>query len=84
MSNYLANDDAFREANQTARDLGLTPVQFALKFVESRAFTTSNIIGATTMEQLKSNIDAHDITWTDEMEAAANALHEKYRCPLGR
>ena len=84
MSNYLANGDAFRECNRAARDLGLTPVQFALKFVESREFTTSNIIGATTMEQLKSNIDAHEIEWTDEMESAASRLHSKHRCPLGR
>ena len=84
MSNYRANRDCYEECNATARDLGLTPTQFALKFVESRAFCTSSIIGATTMEQLAENIDAHEIAWTDEMEAEANRLHTKYRCPLGR
>ena len=84
MSNYMKASDCFEDCNATARELGLTPVQFALKFVESREFLTSNIIGATSMEQLKSNIDAHDVEWTDEMERAANKLHEKYRCPLGR
>jgi len=59
----------------TFRTLGwiVIPTEFALKFVESRAFVTSNIIGATSLAQLKENIDAHDIDahdieWTDDME----------------
>lgn len=84
MNNYLKNSDSWMDANRTARELGLTPTQFALKFVESRDFVTSNIIGATTMAQLKENIDAHDIVWTDEMEKEADRLHQTYRCPLGR
>ncbi|MDE1914918.1 MAG: aldo/keto reductase [Sphingomonadales bacterium] len=39
-----------------AREFGLTPVQLALGFVYSRAFVTSSIIGATSLEQLKDNI----------------------------
>ena len=84
MSNYKKSQDAYLDANRTARELGLTPTQFALKFVESRSFVTSNIIGATSMEQLKENIDAHEIDWTDEMEKEAHRLHETYRCPMGR
>lgn len=84
MDNYRKVDETWKDANRTARDLGLTPVQFALKFVESRAFVTSNIIGATSLDQLRENIDAHDVEWTDEMEAEASRLHEAYRCPLGR
>jgi aryl-alcohol dehydrogenase-like predicted oxidoreductase len=84
MENYKAAKDAYLDANKTARALGLTPTQFALKFVESREFLTSSIIGATTMEQLKENIDAHEINWTDEMEREAHRLHKTYRCPLGR
>jgi len=72
------------DCNATARKLGLTPTQFALKFVESRAFVTSNIIGATTMAQLEENIDAHHIEWTDEMESEADRLHKTYRCPASR
>ncbi len=84
MENYLKNRDCWMDCNNTARDLGLTPVQFSLKFVESREFLTSNIIGATSMEQLAENIDAHDIEWTDAMEAQATRIQETYRCPLGR
>jgi len=73
--------EAVEDANQTARDLGLTPTQFALKFVESREFVTSNIIGATTMDQLKENIDAHDIVWTKDMERQAGRIQKEHRSP---
>jgi len=69
------------DANRTARELGLSPTQFALKFVESREFVTSNIIGATSMEQLKENIAAHNIVWTTEMEKQAHRIHKTYRSP---
>ena len=84
MENYKKSADSWKDANRTARGLSLTPVQFALKFVESRDFVTANIIGATSIEQLRENIDAHEIDWTDEMEAEADRLHKIYRCPLGR
>lgn len=74
--------DAIHACNDAARDLGITPAQFALKFTESREFVTSNIIGATTLEQLKDNIDAHNIEWTKEMEKAAHDIHKRFRSPV--
>ena len=73
---------ASRDANATALRLGLTPTQFALKFVETREFVTSNIIGATTIDQLKENIDAHELIWTDEMEREAHRIHATHRSPV--
>lgn len=84
LEGYKSTEEACLDCNATARKLGLTPTEFALKFVESRAFVTSNIIGATTMSQLKENIDAHEIDWTDDMEAEADRLHKTYRCPASR
>ncbi|XP_062109336.1 uncharacterized protein LOC133819963 [Humulus lupulus] len=43
---------------ELAKKNGLTPVQLALGFARDRPFMTSNIIGATSVEQLKENIDA--------------------------
>jgi aryl-alcohol dehydrogenase-like predicted oxidoreductase len=40
-----------------ARKHGLDPAQMALGFVTSRPFVTSNIIGATTLAQLKTDIE---------------------------
>ena len=82
LGRYELAHEAVTDCNDTARKLGLSPTQFALKFVESRAFVTSNIIGATSMEQLAENIDAHAIDWTDEMEAEAERIHRTYRSPV--
>lgn len=75
------SQQAIDDCLSLAKELGLTPVQLALKFVDSRKFITSNIFGASSMQQLKENIDAHDIDWTDEMEKAVHKLHVKHRSP---
>ncbi|SFR74699.1 Predicted oxidoreductase [Marinobacter daqiaonensis] len=66
-----------------AREHGLTPAQLALAWVNSRSFVTSNIIGATTMDQLKENIDSHEIILSDELRRALEELHQEftYPCP---
>jgi len=64
-----------------AREYGLDPAQMALAFVTSRPFVTSNIIGATTMEQLKNNIDSIDVTITPELEERIDAIHLQYCNP---
>jgi len=58
-----------------AKEHGLDPAQMALAFVTGRDFVTSNIIGATTMEQLKSNIDSAELTLSRELLEAINAIH---------
>ncbi|MCK0197532.1 NADP(H)-dependent aldo-keto reductase [Ancylobacter sp. 6x-1] len=64
-----------------AREAGLDPSQMAIAFCLSRSFMTSVIIGATTMEQLKTDIDAIDVTITPEVEAAIDAVHQKVGNP---
>jgi len=68
-------EEAVRAYVTLARDHGLDPAQLALKFVDSRPFVTATIIGATSMDQLKTDIDAFDLTWTDELEKAVTAIH---------
>ena len=50
-----------------AKDNGLSLTQMALAFINSRPFTTSNIIGATTMKQLRENIGSVDIDLDDKI-----------------
>lgn len=64
-----------------AKQFGLTPAQFSLAFVYSRWFCASTIIGTTSMEQLKENVSAFDIEWTDEMEETTQALYLNYFNP---
>ena len=64
-----------------AREHGLDPAQFALAYVTSRPFTTSNIIGATTMEQLQSNIESAEVTLGDDVLEAIEAIQEEIPNP---
>lgn len=64
-----------------ARKYDVDPAQFAIKFCDTRAFTTSTIIGATNMEQLKICIDAFDLDWTEDMEHDVEQLNAIHRSP---
>jgi aryl-alcohol dehydrogenase-like predicted oxidoreductase len=66
-----ATDEYFK----LAKDSGLTLVQMALAFVNSRPFTTSNIVGATTMDQLKENIGSVDIDLNQDIVEKLNSIH---------
>ncbi len=68
-----AYDEYFKLANEH----GLTMVQLAQSFVNSRPFVTSNIIGATTMEQLKENIDSVNIELSEEILKKIDEIHNK-------
>jgi aryl-alcohol dehydrogenase-like predicted oxidoreductase len=58
-----------------AAELGVLPETLALRFCDTRPFVTSTIIGATSLEQLKVNIDAFQMPWTSDIEKAVEALH---------
>ena len=58
-----------------AKENGLTLTQMSLAFVNSRPFMTSNIIGATTMEQLKENIGSVDIELDNKIIEKINLIH---------
>lgn len=66
---------------KVAEKYGLSPTQFALAFTFSRWFVASTIIGATSMNQLKENIEASRIQWTDEMEQDVQQIQLKYFNP---
>jgi len=64
-----------------ARDAALDPAQMALAYVNSRPFLTANIIGATRMDQLASNIDSINITLSDDVLEAIEAIHTQHPNP---
>jgi aryl-alcohol dehydrogenase-like predicted oxidoreductase len=55
---------------------GMTLTQMALAFVNDRPFMTSNIIGATSLAQLKENIDSIHTKLSDEVIAEINEIQE--------
>lgn len=66
--------EATRLYQEVAYKNGLTLTEMALAFVTQQAFVISNIIGATTMEQLKENIATIDIVLSDEIINEINAV----------
>ena len=60
---------------------GLTLAQMSLAFVNSRPFLTSNIIGATSPEQLKENIGSIHVNLCDEILREIEAVHESQPNP---
>ncbi|MQX36889.1 NADP(H)-dependent aldo-keto reductase [Roseospira navarrensis] len=66
-----------------ARDHGLDPAHMALAYVNSRPFVASNIIGATTLEQLARNIDSITVTLPESVLEGIEAIHAEftYPCP---
>jgi aryl-alcohol dehydrogenase-like predicted oxidoreductase len=64
-----------------ARENGMTPAQMALAWCYSRWFVGATIIGATTIEQLKENIDAAEIVLSDEVVAAIDGIHARITNP---
>jgi aryl-alcohol dehydrogenase-like predicted oxidoreductase len=66
---------------ETARKHGLDPAQMALAYVNSRPFLTSTIIGATSLEQLASNIASIDLELSAEVLAEIEAIHQRHPNP---
>lgn len=73
--------DAHKAYNALAREFGMEPALFANAFVTHQPWVTSNIIGATTLEQLAMALDSAEISWTEEMQNRVNALHQKLGNP---
>ncbi|WP_374652574.1 NADP(H)-dependent aldo-keto reductase [Dongia sp.] len=66
-----------------ARRHGLDPAQMALAFVSSRPFLTANIVGATNLAQLRSNIASIDIKLSSEILNEIDVVNKEhtYPCP---
>jgi aryl-alcohol dehydrogenase-like predicted oxidoreductase len=69
------------EYGRLARSFGMEPALFANAFVTSRPFVAANIIGASTLAQLDIALDSAEVTWTDEMQTAADAIHQRVGNP---
>jgi aryl-alcohol dehydrogenase-like predicted oxidoreductase len=75
------SDRACEEYVALAHRYGLDPAQMALAWVTSRPFVTSNIIGATTMEQLEGDLASIDLRLSDEVIEEIEAIHTRQPNP---
>jgi aryl-alcohol dehydrogenase-like predicted oxidoreductase len=53
----------------------------ALAYINSRPFLTSNIIGATTLEQLNQNIDSVNLTLEQDVLEKIETIHQSNSNP---
>ena len=60
---------------------GLTLTQLALAFIKHQFFVTSTIIGATTIQQLKENIQAFDVDLSEEVLQGIEIIHRQQPNP---
>ncbi len=74
-------DEAAEAYVNIAKTHGLDPAQMALAFVNERDFMSSNIIGATNLEQLKANIESVDIALSEPLLEEIAGVHQRYSNP---
>lgn len=72
---------ATQEYLDIAKENGMSLAQMSLAWVNQQQFVTSNIIGATSLEQLKENIGSINITLSDDVIEAINAVQAKIPNP---
>ena len=70
-------NEAVKSYVNYAHSINMDPSVMANSFVNSRDFVTSNIIGATTMEQLKLAIGSIDVKLSDEDLEQISLIHRK-------
>ncbi|UQY43480.1 NADP(H)-dependent aldo-keto reductase [Mixta hanseatica] len=75
------SQQAIAEYVYLARRHGLDPAQMALAFVRQQPFVASTLLGATTLEQLQSNIDSYQLTLSSELLEQLEAIHRRYTYP---
>ena len=73
--NTVRGEAAITKYVELAKKNNIIPATFANAFVNNRPFVTSNIIGATSLEQLKENIDSVDINLSDEILKKIEEIH---------
>jgi aryl-alcohol dehydrogenase-like predicted oxidoreductase len=66
--------EATKLYQEIARKNGLSLTELSLAFIEQQSFVTSTIIGATTMEQLKENIDTIEVSLSDDVLKAIDEV----------
>lgn len=66
---------------QIAQAAGLSPAQMALAYARTRWFTSSVILGATTLAQLQENLDSRELTLSADIIEQIETVHKRYPNP---
>jgi aryl-alcohol dehydrogenase-like predicted oxidoreductase len=76
-----SSERAVKKYLEIAEKNNLTLTELSLAFVNQLPFVTSNIIGATKLDQLKENINSINVTLSDETLKEINAVHAEIPNP---
>lgn len=79
--NSEKSQNAIRAYLDLAQSWNLDPAQMALAFINQQDFCQSNIIGATNLEQLESNIDSINLELPKDLIEQIEKIHEEYPIP---
>ena len=74
-------DEAVEEYFKISEEHNIDMSQMSIKFCEIQDFVTSVIIGATTMEQLKTNIESVNVNLSDDVIKKINKIQTIYPNP---
>ena len=75
------SENAIEEYYKISKKYNLDMSQMAIKFCEIQDFMTSVIIGATTMDQLKTNIESVKVNLDNDIINEINTIQRKYPNP---
>lgn len=75
------SDAAVAEYVAIAKEAGLDPAQMALAWINGRPHVAANIIGATTMDQLRDNIASIDVKLDGEVRRQIDEAHSRHPNP---
>ncbi|MGY3792242.1 aldo/keto reductase [Aquimarina sp. 433] len=82
--NRYMNENSYRATrlyNEIAKKFDMSLTQMSLAFVNQQPFVTSNIIGATSIQQLEENISSIDLVLSDEILNEINGVHTQIPNP---
>ena len=74
-------ENAVEDYYKISKKYKLDMSQMSIKFCELQDFMTSVIIGATTMEQLKTNVESVKVNLDSEVIKEINDVQKKYPNP---
>ncbi|MEM9018125.1 MAG: aldo/keto reductase [Verrucomicrobiota bacterium] len=75
------SDAAIEEYAKIAEEAGLSLAEMSLAWINQRHHVASNLIGATTMEQLKANIASVSLELPGEVRKAIDSVHHRFPNP---
>ena len=78
---YKRQENAIEEYYEISKKYNLDMSQMSIKFCEIQDFMTSVIIGATTMDQLKTNIESVKVNLDKDVINEINSIQRKYPNP---